>query len=274
MGIAKSMRQEWDERARKDAFFYIASWRRNWNVSDFLKSGEDDYQRFVAPVLNRYGFSPMGKRMLELGCGAGRMTHVFATHFSHVTALDVSTQMLDRARQILPSVANITWAQANGADLGSIATESMDFAFSYLVLQHLPDEKLVCAYIHEMLRTLTPTGVCLFQFNASYAPNMNWKGRLGWGCVDTLWAIHLPVVSRFVARRLGFDPEMAGKSWHGTALATETVIETVNASGGTILEIQGKDTPMAWCCARKVKSSPESLQKIAHAALDRQNIYD
>jgi ubiquinone/menaquinone biosynthesis C-methylase UbiE len=259
MGIAESMEREWDGRARKDAFYYIASWRKDWDVSDFLRSGEDDYQRLVAPVFNRWAFSPKGKRMLELGCGAGRMTHIFATHFGQVTALDVSMQMLDRARQMLPSVANVMWTQVSGMDLGAVANESMDFAFSYLVLQHLPDEKLVCAYISEMLRILKPMGICLFQFNGTGTPNMNWKGRLGWSCVDALWVIHLPVASRFVARKLGFDPEMAGRSWHGIALATETVIDTVITSGGAILEIQGKDTPMAWCCARKVKSSSESL---------------
>ncbi len=255
------MRQEWDARARKNAFYYIASWRKDWDVSSFLKSGEDDYHRFVAPVFSRCGFSPKGKRMLELGCGAGRMTHSFATHFGHVTALDVSTQMLDRAQQMLPGVGNIMWAQASGVDLGAVRSESMDFAFSYLVLQHLPDEKLVCAYIREMLRILTPSGICLFQFHGTNVPSMNWKGRLGWGCVDTLWVIQLPRVSRFVARQLGFDPEMAGRSWHGTALATATVVETVSASGGSILEMQGEDTPMAWCCARKLRSSPESERK-------------
>ena len=261
MGIAESMRQEWDARARKDALYYVASWRRSWDVSDFLNSGEDDYQRFVAPVFNRCCFSPKGKRMLELGCGAGRMTHSFATRFGHVTALDVSTQMLDRAGKMLPGISNITWAQASGVDLGAVATESMDFAFSYLVLQHLPNEGLACMYIRELLRILTPSGICLFQFNGTNAPSMNWKGRLGWGCVDTLWAIHLPMVSRFVAKQLGFDPEMAGRSWHGRALAIETVVETVNASGGTPLEIQGENTPMAWCCARKERNSLGSERK-------------
>ena len=261
MSIVEFIRQEWDARARKDAFYYVASWRKDWNVADFLKSGVQDYQRFVAPVLNQCGFSPEGKRMLELGCGAGRMTHSFATHFAYVTALDVSAQMLDRARHLLPKVGNIMWGQANGVDLSAVASESMDFVFSYLVLQHLPHQKLACAYIREMLRVLTPSGICLFQFNGTNVPSMNWKGRLGWGCVDALWMIHLPVASRFVARRLGFDPEMAGRSWRGTALATQTVVDTVNASGGSILETQGENTPMAWCCARKVRSSNENERK-------------
>ncbi len=36
------MRQDWDERARKDAFHYIASWRKDWTPESFLQSGEED----------------------------------------------------------------------------------------------------------------------------------------------------------------------------------------------------------------------------------------
>ena len=251
MNRSDSMRQEWDARARKDTFYYIASWRKDWDVSDFLKSGKQDYERLVSPMLDRVGFSPAGKAVLELGCGAGRMTHAFAANFGRVLALDVSGEMLDRSRAILTGVGNIEWMQANGLDLKDIVSESVDFAFSYLVLQHLPDEKTVCGYVRELLRVLKESGICLFQFNGMMKPTMNWKGRLAWNVIDALWSIHLPAMSRFVARILRFDPDMAGKSWHGTAMTTESVIEAVNAAGGAVLEVSGEGTAMAWCCATK-----------------------
>src|SRR5271170_5276766 len=141
MSKIESMRRDWDARAEKDAFYYIASWRKNWDVPGFLASGEEDYERLVVPALDRLSFSPAGMGMLELGCGAGRMTRVFAKHFGHVRAVDVSAQMLDRAKQLLPDAANVTWIHTNGADLSDTPDESVDFAFSYLVLQHLPNEK-------------------------------------------------------------------------------------------------------------------------------------
>src|ERR1700733_10730609 len=101
MGQAELMRQDWDARAQKDAFYYIASWRKGWSDADFLKSGEEDYQRLVAPFFSRQGFEPTGGAMLELGCGAGRMTHSFATRFRRVIACDVSSEMLARAKQQL-----------------------------------------------------------------------------------------------------------------------------------------------------------------------------
>ena len=245
------MRREWDARARKDAFYYIASWRKDWDVSAFLNSGEEDYERLVRPMLDRAGFSPAGKTLLELGCGAGRMTHSFAARFGQVIALDVSAQMIDRAQQILPKVQNIAWMHANGKDLDAVGSESVDFAFSYLVLQHLPNDKSVCGYVRELLRVLKESGICLFQFNGMRKPTMNLKGRLAWRFIDAIWSLHLPALSRFVAQLIGFDPAMAGKSWHGTSMTLQRVTEVIQACGGMILQIEGEDTPMVWCCARK-----------------------
>jgi ubiquinone/menaquinone biosynthesis C-methylase UbiE len=255
MGRAESMREDWDARAREDAFYYIASWRKDWDVADFLKSGDEDYERLVKPALDRAGFAPAGKAMLELGCGAGRMTHSFALQFDRVIALDISAQMLDRARKILQSAGNIEWRQANGVDLRGVPNESMDFAFSYLVLQHLPDGKSVFSYIRELMRVLREQGICLFQFNGMKKPTMNWKGNLTWKFIDGLWALHLTALSRSVARILGFDPNIAGKSWRGTAITIRSIVEVVKACGGSVLEVQGEDTPMVWCCARKLAGS-------------------
>jgi SAM-dependent methyltransferase len=258
----ESMRQEWDARARKDAFYYIASWRKDWNVAEFLKSGEIDYECLVSPVLDRAGFFPEGKTMLELGCGAGRMTHSFAIRFGRVIALDISAEMLERAQKTLQGVANIAWMQANGADLAGVPSQSVEFAFSYLVLQHLPDEKAVCSYIRELLRVLKEYGVCLFQFNGMKKPTMNWKGTLAWKFIDALWVVRMLALSRFVAQVFGFDPSMAGKSWHGTALSVQSVVETVKSCGGAVVEIQGEDTPMVWCCAKKISSDSAQEQTI------------
>jgi SAM-dependent methyltransferase len=255
MDKTESMRRDWDARAAKDAFFYIATWRKDWDVSGFFKSGEEDYQRLVAPVLDRFGFAPRGKRALELGCGAGRMTSAFVRQFDHVTAVDISAEMLDRAKQLLPDVENVTWKHSNGQDLSDTEDASIDFVFTYLVLQHLPEGKLVRNYIREMLRVLKPSGVCLFQFNGMEKPNMNWKGRLAWGVIDGLWLIHLSSLSRFVARSLGLDPDMAGRSWNGAAMSEKQVIEAVSSSGGAVLQLSGEGTAMAWCCARKTVSN-------------------
>jgi SAM-dependent methyltransferase len=250
--LADSMRQDWDERARKDAFYYIASWRKDWDEASFWRSGEEDYDRLVAGTLERHTFSPRGKTMLELGCGAGRMTRSFAQHFDRVIAFDVSSEMLSRARSLNKESERIEWTQGNGTNLEGVPTGSVDFVFSYLVLQHLPEELLVHSYVREILRVLSSGGICLFQFNGSPEKSMNWKGRAAWAAVDALWGMHLAGASRLTARLLGLDPEMAGKSWHGVCVAADGISQTVRENEGVVLEMNGVNTPMAWCCARKI----------------------
>lgn len=248
---ARVMRRDWDERARKDAFFYIASWRKDWDLPAFLKSGEEDYDRLVAPLLRRTGFVSEGKTIIELGCGAGRMTRLFSAHFKRVVAFDVSEEMLKRAKALLPDVGNISWLQCNGENLSEAGNKSADFVFSYLVLQHLPHEEQVCTYIREMLRVLRSDGLCLFQFNGCKRPTMNWKGHWTWKLIDGLRAIWMRGLSRSPAKLVGLDPQMAGNSWHGTSITSAKVAEAVHAGGGTVLEMRGENTGMAWCIARQ-----------------------
>jgi SAM-dependent methyltransferase len=244
----KIMRRDWDTRARKNAFHYIASWRKDWDLESFIASGEEDFERLVIPMLVRCDLPAAGKCMLELGCGAGRMTACFAKRFEHVYAFDLSREMLFRARQMHPAQKNILWLLSNGADLSCVASDSMDFVFSYLVLQHLPEEALALQYIREMLRVLRPGGVFLFQFNGGFEPTMNSRGRLAWRVVDALWTVRLGMLSRTVASALRLDPALAGKSWRGASIAAGAVAECAHASGGVVREINGENTPMAWCC--------------------------
>lgn len=251
MNMTDAMRRDWDERARKNAFHYIASWRKEWDLPAFLASGEEDYQRLVAPILARCGIAASGEVMVELGCGTGRMTPDFARRYGRVLALDLSAEMLQRARQIHAPQNNILWLRVSGADLGCLASDSVDFIFTYLVLQHLPAEQLVFSYVREMLRVLRPGGAFLFQFNGSHQPTMNLRGRLAWSVVDALWSAQLLRLSRATASFLGLDPAAAGKSWRGAAVEANQIAAVVQSSEGEIREISKESTPMAWCCGRK-----------------------
>jgi SAM-dependent methyltransferase len=251
--VTKIMSRDWDARARKNAFHYIASWRKDWDPESFIASGEEDFERLVVPVLARCGLPAVGKCMLELGCGAGRMTSSFAKRFELVYALDLSHEMLSRARLMHSAQKNILWLQSNGVDLSCVASDSIDFVFSYLVLQHLPEEALVLQYIREMLRVLRPSGVFLFQFNGGLEPTMNWRGRFSWGVMDALWAAGLGMLSRGVASAFGLDPALAGKSWRGAPIMASSVAKCVLASSGVVRELSGQNTPMAWCCGSKLQ---------------------
>jgi len=255
MNLYEAMRRDWNRRARDNAFHYIASWREDWDTQSFFQSGEEDYHRLVEPILSRHRLDPAGKRMLELGCGTGRMTRSFARQFGEVLALDVSSEMLVRAKELLPQQSNIQWLLEPGPGLSRVETYAVDFVFSYLVLQHLPSRELVLVHVREMLRVLKPGGVFLFQFNGSSRPTMTWKGRLVWGVLDQGWALGLEKLSRALAVALKLDPDNVGRTWSGPSIAAQDVRGEVERSSGVELEIQGENTLMAWCSGVKSGAS-------------------
>lgn len=251
------MRRDWDERARRDAFRYIASWGKNWDEKSFFESGEQDYLRLVHPMLEKFKFDAASKSMAELGCGAGRMTRSFAQRFQSVIAVDISEEMQSRAKGYLRSFANIRWVLSSGETISGVESSSIDFVFSYLVLQHMPTKEVVFSSVQEMIRVLRPGGAFLFQFNGSDQPSMNRKGRAISGVLDGMASLGLHWASKRVASIVGIDPEMVGKTWRGAALTSTEIAIAVRSAYASPDEFLGASTPMAWCFGHKLPEAPE-----------------
>ena len=101
--LLETMRRDWDERAIKDAQHYVYTRDLATDESDFEASGRVNYDQLVRPflpVLLR-GRAPKSCRAVEIGCGLGRITRPFAENFLEVHGVDVSAEMIERARQQL-----------------------------------------------------------------------------------------------------------------------------------------------------------------------------
>ena len=180
--ISERMRTEWDERARENAYYYVASGQQEWSEEEFDRSGFATTEHVVLDDLARItgGRDPKEMNVLEIGCGAGRMTRPIADIFGHVYAVDVSGEMLARARARLAHVENITWTQTNGVDLDALGDVQLDFALSYIVFQHIPHIEVIRGYIREVAQRLRPGALFKFQAQggraAATAPTDTWSG--------------------------------------------------------------------------------------------------
>src|SRR5579862_9907772 len=99
--VSANMREDWDERARENAEYYIVNSTREWDQREFFRSGEIHVANEVMPDMHQIcggERSPLDLSVLEIGCGIGRMTKMLARVFGRVTAIDVSKEMIDRAR--------------------------------------------------------------------------------------------------------------------------------------------------------------------------------
>jgi ubiquinone/menaquinone biosynthesis C-methylase UbiE len=164
--VLKQMREEWDERARKNARHYIQNAEQTWDDREFFRSGEIDVANEVMPDMLRIcggSRSPLDLQMLEIGCGVGRMTRMLARIFGHVTAVDVSPTMIEEAKVSLNGFSNVSVILGDGATLSAIQDSSIDFAFSFIVFQHIPSREVIESYCREVYRVLKAGGLFKFQ---------------------------------------------------------------------------------------------------------------
>jgi ubiquinone/menaquinone biosynthesis C-methylase UbiE len=114
------------------------------------------------------GKPPAEMRVLEIGCGAGRITRALAGVFGEVHAVDVSGEMIAQARQALSAFPRVQLYRNNGMDLNVIPDVPFDFAFSTLVFQHIPSYPIIESYVREVHRLLHPGGLFKFQLNGGF----------------------------------------------------------------------------------------------------------
>ena len=119
-------------------------------------------------------FNPADKRMLDIGCGAGRLTRAFANIFGEAHGVDFSSNMIRVANELNKDKPNIYFKVNNGVDLSVYDDSFFDFCFSHLVFQHIPRFEIVAKYIKEIDRVLKPNGLFMFQINTS-----RWRRVLG-----------------------------------------------------------------------------------------------
>lgn len=128
-----------------------------WDDDEFLASGRADIDPAVAR-LEELGIRPTGGRVLDFGCGAGRLSNALAAHFDEVVGVDISAPMLAEARRLDRSAGRITFALNERPDLSMFEDASFDLVYTDLVLQHLPPD-LTEGYVREFARVLRPGGV-------------------------------------------------------------------------------------------------------------------
>ncbi len=168
----KKMRQDWDARARENARHYVATGKTDWTDEEFFRSGEKTVSEEILTDMTNIcqGKMPRDMVVLEIGCGAGRVTRALAGVFGEVHGVDVSGEMVELAQGALQGRPNGFVYQNNGKDLSVLPDRSYDFAFSTIVFQHIPSREVIYNYVREVNRLLRPGA--LFKFQVQGAPEL------------------------------------------------------------------------------------------------------
>jgi ABC-2 type transport system ATP-binding protein len=112
---------------------------------------------------------------VELGCGTGYLTRALVDNARHVTATDLSDEMLEVTRTQLGEFQNVTIQKANCANTGFRAGRFDSVLMANLV--HVLDDPLPC--LQESHRLLRDGGLLLVVDFTSYGLRLYTQARLG-----------------------------------------------------------------------------------------------
>ncbi len=158
---SKKMRKAWNQRARENVYAWVDSSKKQWNKDEYYNKGIKEVFNHAVSFFRKKKFS--GKdlkkmKVLDLGCGTGRLTAGLAKYFGSVDGIDVSEEMIKIAKRDNKRVSNIRFFLNNGYDLSGFPNNHYDFVFSFLVFQHIPRRSIIVNYLKELYRVLTPGG--------------------------------------------------------------------------------------------------------------------
>lgn len=228
------MRRYWDERAVENAA---------WYVDTTLAFDDPDMERFLADgariVRDALDGAPVAPEQaevaLEIGCGLGRVVKALADRFDRVIGIDISPEMLERARELVDE-PRIDLRLGDGRSLAGVEDASVDLVLSFTVLQHIPDPRVIEDYLREAGRVLRPGGVLVFQWN-------NEPGHRRW-VLRRWWLTAL--------QRSGLRPERFRRhapQFLGSRVPLPRIERALSAGGLRLAGVRDPGTLLAWAWA-------------------------
>lgn len=213
--ISMQMRADWNQRAREDAYYYVAFGRKGQDDEEFFATAADVVRNLEAEMKHLNAGAGRQGRALEIGCGPGRLMRPMSWNFAEVHGVDVSDEMIRLASAKLHSTPNTFPRHTKGTDLGMYSSEYFDFVYSYAVFQHIPSREVVFHYLAEARRVLKPGGILRCQING------------------------LPQTAKQYT------------TWEGARIGASEVAEFACVNDMQLLALDGVDTQYLWVTLRK-----------------------
>lgn len=169
-------KKKWNELAVEEARYYIMSdFGRGIDEDKFVNSGKNDYKRLIVDdELLQEKLQPfVDKKVLEIGCGIGRVSQFIADEFKEVIGLDISDKMIEMGNKRLSKVKNIKLIATDGRTY-PVEDGSVDLVFSFIVFQHMADRETIRKNFEEASRVLKHNGIMKVQLRGVPTIKKEW----------------------------------------------------------------------------------------------------
>lgn len=164
------LKNDWEILAERDALNAIltdgSKSEGKWDLVEFMATGEAEIETVMHYLEGLKCTPDLAGTALDFGCGVGRLSQAIARRFAACIGVDISEQMIQRAK--LLNRATCCSYMVNADDHLPFADASFSFVYSNIVLQHVA-RRFATAYLREFVRVLAPGGVLVFGVQDSFA---------------------------------------------------------------------------------------------------------
>jgi SAM-dependent methyltransferase len=230
------MRRFWDEAARRNAPWYVDTTvdYSEPDLEQFFETG----RKIVDEALEGAPVRPTGSQLaVEIGSGLGRNCTALAERFERVIGLDVSSEMVQQASEMVAQ-PSISFLVGDGVSLRPVDDATADLVLSFTVFQHIPSIPVIEGYLREAGRVLRPGGVFVFQWNSQ-------PGALRWQARRTMLAR---------LQRSGIWGERFGRNaaeFLGSRVPLRRMQAVLESAGLVLKGVRGEGTLFTWAWAER-----------------------
>lgn len=146
----------------EDAFF---TWFNESQDKDaaFVRGQWDLAFHILSPAW-KYISTPENKTALEIGYGGGRLLSAASRFFGSVIGIDIhENSELVKNELLGRGIKNFKLLTVNGSTI-PVGGQTVDFVYSFIVLQHVEKHEILVSYMREAHRVLKPGGVAVIYF--------------------------------------------------------------------------------------------------------------
>ena len=231
----KHVQKTYEEYGKTDPLYAVLSQKHGkgnrWDLDEFFATGREEIAEALE-YLAGLGLEIHKGRVLDFGCGAGRLTQALAGEFGQAVGVDISYSMVECARQHNKHGDRCHFVVNTSDDLAQFDDASFDFIYTIITLQHCPPEATT-RYIAEFFRVLRPGGVALFQVPSGKRHDPGTFGA--W-----LYSLQRGTLKRFWKRLRGKPPVELHYVNQGI------VEEIIEKNGGRLVEVRQKGSRHSW----------------------------
>jgi 2-polyprenyl-3-methyl-5-hydroxy-6-metoxy-1,4-benzoquinol methylase len=165
--------RDWEYYGKNDPYYGVFThkdFRSNTldeeTIARFFQSGDEYVGQVIDAVHGYFGTDFTPRKVLDFGCGVGRLIVPFAKRYESVTGIDISTSMIAEAKKNCHKfgLSNVIFIQSD--DQLSRLSETFDLIHSYIVFQHIPVRRGEIIF-RRLLSALNPGGVGVLHFSYS-----------------------------------------------------------------------------------------------------------